>query len=710
MSKRQSPIDWTGGHTPAWAAINGAGISAVTATAGYLAHAPLWIGPAEGAAGAIAAAAVATRRRFSPGHRVYRAATWLVAGGWTSWAMETGPWSSWWPATALIAGATLAWGCSAAYEAWEEEAPARRAAAEAQAQREKTGDAWEERLERVCRVAGCHVIGVEEWETGKGYSIEVELPGGTTVDAIASQAMALRSDLRLPRGCTLEVDQGEDYGVIVIRVNTVDGIAQLIPFPEDLSRTSINNPFSLGEFRDGEKSLASLRFHCGLIIGQPEGGKTNLLNVINASLGRCDDVLIWHIDTTGAGITLPWLRSWAREGTASKPVVDWSASTVDEALLMLCVAEEIIAVRKRDYQDLMYAVNDDKVPVDHTRPEIIIIADEVAQLPQPVQDGINAVINTGRASGVRAVNSALRGTRDMVSASMKEMTRLRIAMRVSDESEYHQIFNDPRGLKKADAAVQGSGFFEYDNSAVQAFKAYRLEPKDIARISQVVAGYRPVMDEISLGIPSADVYRTRWERTLPQLYKPGTPLSPAAQEILDRAPAVPTPTIISTESAAPAPGKGDGLDALRAMLFPVSGGDPQPPAEPADAAPAPAPMADPAIGRAFGQVLDDATWHLAPETVDLPQPPALGVVPPTDITDPVQLRTLELIDASGPDGRGASALVRELTAEGTTRDRGTVQRWLTTWAASGLIVRQSRDGGQVAYIRPWHDQPQRHSA
>jgi S-DNA-T family DNA segregation ATPase FtsK/SpoIIIE len=709
----KNSIDWTGRHTPAWAAINGAGISALTASVGYLADAPLWVGLAEGAAGALAAAAVATRRRYAPGHRLYRAAAWLAAGGWTSWAMSTGPWASWMQPTALVAGTTLAWGCSVAYEAYEADLPERRRQEAEQAAREEAGDAWEDRLKRVCGVAGCQVVAVEEWETGMGYTLEVQLPpGGHTVDDIRQHTLALRADMRLKAGCSLEVEQGEDYGTVIVRVNTKDAIAELVPIPMDgLSvPRSINDSMALGVYRDGFDAEACLRFHCGLIIGQIEGGKTNLLNVINAMLMRCNDVLIWHIDTTGAGITLPWLRSWAREGTADRPAIDWAANTVEEAVLMCRVAVEIIEARKLGYQDLMYQVNDDKVPVSADLPEIFIISDEVAQLPEAVQQGISDVINTGRASGVRSVNSALRGTRDMVSAAMKEQTRLRIAMRVSDESEYHHVFSDARGIKKGDAPVQGSGFFEYDGAAPRAFKAYRIEPSDIPVIAAETARYRPVLDEVSRNIPSGQIYAERWERTLPSLYKPGTPLSPAAQKIADRVPAPVPQAPASPAQNAPQNGPHEGLSGLLKNLFPVSGA--QPPAEPAAPAPAPVPAdipapaepVDTATRQEFNRVLDDATWHLGDPVENLPAPPALGAATaPAEVTDPVQLRALEIIDQVGPAGIGVTALADRLSAEpGMSAHRTTVQRWMSTWAVGGQVVRQG-SGSQVVYIRPWHD-------
>ncbi|MFG2669122.1 hypothetical protein ACGFY6_33390 [Streptomyces sp. NPDC048387] len=707
-------MDWTAPHPPAWAATNAAGIAALTAAAGHLAHMPPVIGLAEGVAGAVASVAVATHRRWSTPNKVYRAAAWLLAGGWTSWALEVGPWSSWWPATALVAGTVLGWGANAAFQEYELGAPGRRAEAQAQALREEVRGEWEDRLYRICGLTGCQVVGVQTWdaEPGEmpcGYSLEVTLPPGQPLTAVQQRGDALRADLRLPIGCGLEIRHGKDYGTVIIKVELVNAVAATFPYKADRALTpgSINDALQFGRFKDGTKfATTALRYHCGLVIGQPEGGKTNFLNVINAELARCVDVLIWHIDVTGAGVTLPWLRAWARDGSAAAPVVDWSASTIEEALIMLRVAEEIIATRKRDYQDRMFEVNDDKIPVDENVPEIIIITDEAAQLPLSVQKGLDTVNNTGRAAGVRGVNCVLRGTREMASPAMKEMTRLRIAMRVSDEAEYMHIFSDARGIKKEDAAYQGSGFVEDGSEKPKPFKAYRIEPHDIMSISKTVAGYRPKLDDVSLNIDSAQFYRERWARTLPNLYSNLDVLSNAARTAMGNAP-VTAVTLPDAGESAPA---GVDMEALFPSLT-------KKPAQPA--APAPQAQEEPPVPadttRQFRAVLDDAMWSLDDSTTETAPPapatapaatlPTLAAVPQSamEITDRSQLYALQKIREAGPAGLGVSALAEAVKDHPEhSRDRTTLHRWMPRWAAYGHVVRVDRGAGQVAYVAAEH--------
>ncbi|ATL80247.1 hypothetical protein [Streptomyces malaysiensis] len=722
--KNQGALDWTGSHTPAWAAINAAGVSAVVAAAGHLADAPVWVGAAEGATGALASLAVSTARRYTRGNRVYRCAAWLAAGGWTSWAMQVGPWSSWWPALTLGAGAILGWGCNAAYDQWETDAPERQRLAELQAAREKKRGEWEERLERVCHVSGCEVLAVENWTRDAGYTVEIGLPsGGVTVEEIARFNDALRADMRLPRGCTLEIVRGKDHGTVLIRVNTRDVLADtheyMDYYREDPAPKTINGPLTVGLFRDASPAQGILRSHCQLVIGQPEGGKTNLLNVENAELARCTDCLIWHIDITGAGLSLPWLRAWAIDGTAAKPVVDWTASTVQEAIAMLKVANEIIAMRKTSYQAHMFERNDDKLEISPELPAIIIVVDEMAQLPMSVMSGLDDVNNTGRAVAVRSATCALRGTRDMVSASQKEMTRWRIGMRVSDASEYQNIFSDYRNVDPQDAQVQGSGFMEWNGASPRPFRSFRITPQDALTVSNETANWRPEMDEVSLRIDSARVYRERWARTLRQLIPEGIQLSPAAVAQLDITPA-PLPSTTGQTESEMLGESGDGID--MAALFPLEIPDnvndaPAPPAPAPSAAPEAAEAAgeqpsDPRADEEFGRVLDDAMWDPSltqnptavpadPAGADEPRPTLARVPnqgPYGSITDPAQRRALELLTEAATEGLGATALQEQLAAEGYPTTRQTAQDWLTKWLTRGWLAKLRRDGGRVAYV------------
>lgn len=714
-------VDWKGKHTPAWAAVNAAGVTAVVATGGYLAHMPPAYGLAEGAVGAIAVTAAGLRQRLTGGNLAYRASAWLLAGGWTSWAIHLNPWSSWAPIGALCAGTILAWGANSAFAEYEVNEGERRRVRLLQRRREQIADEWVDRLARVTGITGCQVVGVQDWPGETGYTIEVHLPvggKGTTWQDVQRGAEGLAADMRLPEGCGVEVVMGRNRGTVIIRVGLKDVMKETIPLPMDFTPTSINDLFPIGLHRDGSQTLVGMRFNCGLLTGQTDAGKTNELNVINSQLLRCVDVLVWHIDTTGAGISLPWLRSWALDGATDRPVIDWTANTPAEAVMMTDMAIEIIAARKTGYQDLMFQSNDDKVPVSHGVPEIIIVADEVAELPPKVQAGIDSIINTGRAAGVRVLNCALRATQDTISAAMKKQTRLRIGMRAMDPEEYSHLFAGYQMVDPADAPYAGSGFVAYEAITPRPFKGFRIEPEQIPLIAMQVADRRPSLDKLSSQVPSGKHYLTRWMRTLPQLY-PNAKLSEAANAAMFGAPASPgnadalsllkqpaaPGAVPATTAAAPATGGPADFshlpgfnDKFPTYVAPVTQAGAEDQGEPVDQA----------LNERFNEVLqvsDPSTWAAYFQrqegiVADDSPMPAL-VAPEAQLPLPARDRGLVLLDQAGPAGIGATKLAELLQEEGHPTTRQTAQGWLTRWAAEGLVVRREGDRFPV-YVHDHH--------
>ncbi len=146
----------------------------------------------------------------------------------------------------------------------------------------------------------------------------------------------------------------------------------------------------------------------------------------------------------------------------------------------------------------MRASNDDKLPVDRDVPEIVIVADEYAELPLKVQQNLESISNTGRAAGVRVLNCALRGTADIVSSNVKKQAQLRIGMRVSDADELAFLFGwNGRTPSPEDAPYEGCGFLMLGQDTPRPFKGYRLRPNQIEDIAIAVADSRPSLDAAS---------------------------------------------------------------------------------------------------------------------------------------------------------------------------------------------------------------------
>ncbi|MFD3416752.1 hypothetical protein [Streptomyces decoyicus] len=717
-------LDWQGRHTlntaTATAITSALAASSLTYVTGV---SPAW-DLAVAAGGAVGAAVDGARRGRLGGTLAYRAGLWLAAGGWSSWAAAGGPpWSL--PALAALAGAALAgrlsWNGVGRYESAEKLRRRKAAETAQEAERQERHDAWgaqwKDRLARIAKLEGCKIVAIQPWSANTGYTVEVNLPGGATWGQLKRFEDALGSDLRLDEGCGVEVAGGRRKGTAIIRVSTVNVMAQDVPFPLDLSPTSIDDEFAIGVHRDGTPALGSLAFICGLGIGDTGSGKTNTLNVINAQLLRTVDALVWHIDTTGAGLSLPWLTSWAIDGTHERPVIDWTAHTSDETRAMLTMALQIIEARKRRYQQLMRKANDTKLPARVDVPEIVIVVDETADLPGGIKQQIETVMNTGRAVRVRVKVSSLRATSDSIPVPIKKRAKWRWGMYVTDPEELAYLFSGFQQVDPADAPWPGCGFNAYGTTKPRPFKAFMLDPARMDQIAAAVSARRPVLDEISRSVPHGRYYPSRWARVLPALYE-GETLHPVTRPYTDvtvvpvpttGAPGTPARNNPATGATPGGPGNGIKPGSPEwARLFPgrtASGTQPNTPSPDAGGE---------RPGKPLRLVVDNTDQpntpapHTKPEPAAEPGKPTEGPAPavpqqPTaaEPTPPpaasAQDAAMRLLLDAGPDGTGPSRMEADLKALGYRTHRTTISGWLRVWAASAE-VRQMGTGTQAFYV------------
>ncbi|MGW1355580.1 hypothetical protein ACWCQE_41030 [Streptomyces sp. NPDC002409] len=594
MATSDAPaLDWSWSHSPATSAALVAGGAYTIAAAGSVANLPA--GPAllVAGAGALAQAGADLYQRRPAGHTVARCAAWLTAGGWTASALADHTaltWSStgWW-AAGTVAGMTLARGLAHAEETARTERHQRRL----QKWANKQAGEWHDRLHRLFRLEGHEVEGVRPWKGDVGYTVRVRMPSDTP-ELPADAVRKLAVDLRLPKGGGIQILDGEVYGQTLIRVTAVDVLAKdldLPDTPDETTVTSIYDGIPLGLKPDAEEARIAVVDECALVVGQTGSGKTNTVNVVNGGALRTDNTVVMHIDVTGAGISLPWLHSWAVDGTAAVPLIDWTADTVEEAHILCDTVIAGIGARKTGHQDKL--TEDDKLTVTHDLPEVLVVVDEIAELPPALLRKLDTIVNTGRAVRVRVVICGLRATQDVITAAMKKQSRVRVGMRVSDPEELSHLF--PTGgarINPKSAPYRGCGFYSSPDaedvvSDPTAFKAYRIKPKQIRTLSTIYADRRPRLEEVFLDTEPGEYYASRWGRILPRLYKAnklapttipytemdtlyppvnqltGIPITGAADPD-DNAPA---PRVVAATSPAPAqPEPRVGSDLLSTML------------------------------------------------------------------------------------------------------------------------------------------------
>jgi hypothetical protein len=694
--------DWTWACGP----VTGTALAALGAfTLAYLfrtVHLPAWWPLALAVLPATATAILGAHHRTARRVVVFRVGCWLVAGAWVAWATHATRWSA--PYLVALAAVALFAGLLAPAFATHH---ARDLVAEsAKAAKAKLPRAleWEARIQRVANIA-VDISCIDDWPNGAGFTITAGLPlGGATWRTLGGSVEGLAADARLPMGCEVTAMRGADRGQVVLQVSTVNALAKL-HYWDDLSRISIYDDLPIGVLRDSAQALINLRYHCAVLVGQVDAGKSNQLHAINTQLARCDDVVIWHIETSGGGLPRPYCAAW-HEGRAPVPTVDWAALTDAEANIMCDAAIAIIEGRKPAYHARMRDAGEDKLPVGSDVPQIVIVVDELAKLPRIIKEKLATISDTGRGAGVRLVSCALRAVDDYLPIPLKEQARVRIGMRVSAQKELAYLFGWEHPVDPDAAPYAGCGFlFQGDEvqSTLVPFRGHRAgEPQRVDRVSVSTAGYRPTLDQVSVDLANpvierGDAYSGRWRRMLPRMF-PGCSC-PLCTSLAGARPSASATAGGNSTVASPAP------------RVPVVRGDT--PAEIAEQAKRRARAAVAMARIRQGDPVDD-TFAALVGGLDLEAPDADGAQAdpaPTAATGAALAAKLDMVvrivDKAGADGLASQEIGDALAAAGVQVSRQHRQKWLKTLVEEvppRVTYRPVRAGEstQSRYVTPRH--------
>ncbi|WP_371781721.1 hypothetical protein [Streptosporangium subroseum] len=492
------------------ATTQGALALAALATAGDLAALnPVWGGAAT-AVGALGTVVVGAHHNHGPTTLLYRLGCWLGAGSWLTYTLAATPWSL--NTFAALGIGALGAGLLASLGRHTPRTARRPGTALVLRQSARTGMEWEDRILRVCRIR-VTVTEIRTWPTATGYDVHADLPGGgVTRKQLATFAEALATDARLPEGCGVEIVSGTDRGAVVLRVSTVNRLAQIIGYPADYSRRSVLQAIAFGEHANSELTDAEVREESALISGKRGSGKTTLLQDISIALGRCVDNLTWHLDLNGGGLTQPWIDVWL-DGKVVRCPIDWAAPNLHEGKLMLAAAIAIAKHRKASYRKLKRAHNTNLLPVSPELPQITIVIDEGAQAvkDRDLEALISELQNIGRNEAVNLIVSALRPTSDLVPVNMRKQTGVRIQMHGPDEEELGHMFGWKSGVSMDQLAGKGTGFISIDGSTPRPFRAYNVLPAQIEQAALAIAFSRPDLDAASADA-AGHAYATRSQR------------------------------------------------------------------------------------------------------------------------------------------------------------------------------------------------------
>lgn len=539
---RTPPLDWAATHGPVSGALSATTGAAAVALLGTATGMPEQIPLLVGAAGAVGhGIGHSVFRRLTARTGVARCASWLLAGGWTTWATAEGPLS--WRCLGVLAGAGVGMGALASNAAAHEEAAeqerltaqAQAALAEMDGRRRAVAREWTDRIKRL---TGLDVVinAVEFWNNGAGYSIGGDLPGGALWTQLRDKSKQMAADARLPHGCLVEAEAGPLQGSFAIDISTVNIMADLVPYPDDFSPLSILTGIPWGLRPNSSEINVFLREACALILGPPGSGKSTFVDGIIAGFTRCTDVLTFVIDLKGGAVGIPWARPYLeargllpatsgqdRVPEDTKPGVDWIASTPAEALLMLSVALAINTARQQGYQELLNAKDTTLLPVSAKLPQIQLVVDEGAELlsapnSEPHMKEVKKLIlrfmRLTRAMGQRAVLTALDGNLSAIgNTEVRKYSPVGAALTSGENatSNVSKLFSnakvDTSQLSEKGAGVIGqSGEHGFKPTA---FKTWYTSPSFVRACVIATSDRRPTLDPISLKA-AGRIYAERW--------------------------------------------------------------------------------------------------------------------------------------------------------------------------------------------------------
>lgn len=555
-------IDWAGRHGTAWGTVNAVLSTTTAAWAVHLAESWWPIPVLYAVLGGIAVTIVGVlfvllRASLSSKRRptatvLYQVACYVGAGGWLTYMVAEADWTWRWvlPRIGALMAAAVVAGLLASLASPEPDdqandataataaAAAAAAAADAdpqQASRTDIATAWKERLNRLTGQEGWDVPNVEKWERGNGYTVEAIAPaGGATWKLAERYRDQLEGDLDLPTAGGVNVTMGVTKRAALIEVTTKDVLAEDTKYPENRPVHSIRDDLEVGLQDDGRVIGPNLLQNCMLLAGEAGSGKTNAGHCLVAEIVTTNDALLWEWELTGGGLWSAWMDPWLR-GEVRTPPIDWCAGDGRELLWMTRAALRIGYSRKPGYRSLMLEVDDDKVPVSPTLPEVILLGDEIAKVTgslsehEDAKENLRLIAFELRAAAIREILLALRGTDDVISSSIQSQCQVTGVMKIASKAEANWVFGSHHGFGPEDTPYPGSGGLALGSGlAPVRMKWHRMLPSQIRRVVLLAEARRPKLDELSRlaangrhpdGTPmpgllpgELDCYDTRWTR------------------------------------------------------------------------------------------------------------------------------------------------------------------------------------------------------
>jgi hypothetical protein len=348
--------------------------------------------------------------------------------------------------------------------------------------------------------------------------------GVVTFERIKALAPQVAVDRKLPPGAVY-FEEGETADLFTMHLRTLIGKRPVEFLPDYREPATINKPLGVGKHDNGQEFKALFREVAVMIVGVRDSGKSNLMSVLIAQIARCPDALIFVIDLKGGRMARPWLVPWLL-GKSPRPVIDWLATTREEAVIML---DALIAAGQARAED---GEGGEKITPSRANPAVFLFVDETAIMTghgirennisnSKIATKLAVIAETFRSEAIDPVVAALRSNVDIMgSTALKAQSTLRFGLRVNEPQDGQSVFPNDEAAAKALSKIteQGAGMARVGSRITPPIQFYRITLERCIRIAQLTGAWRPAPDQVLLDA-FGEAYEGRWDRMEERLGK-----------------------------------------------------------------------------------------------------------------------------------------------------------------------------------------------
>lgn len=377
------------------------------------------------------------------------------------------------------------------------------------------------------RFVGSRISGFRK--TGYGWKFRLTMPAGrhSAREVMSSKEFIEQTFDEPPDSVTIDPVKGKSNIYDVTCVNN-DPHVESIEWDEHGVDSICDSAF-IGKYGDhkDEKTAWWDRgvggFH-RLFGGLTRSGKSGLFHLLLGVYAEAQDVVFWLADLKDGTALLPW-----------SPLADWTVTTVEDALIVVQAAREVVGARSR------WLARQGKEVWEPTRahPVLVLFIDEIAELlgidqGKPGREAAKALVSIARKGagvGVLLCMATQYPTLEALSSSqLRSQIAWRACFRVNKQSDAQYII--PNGSDKVDASkipAERRGTCFIDANGVMRMSPLRvlyLAHGHIVNIVNRWFGSRPSMDAESLKwhnkeLTEAYENRTKWSPDMLEAMKRG---------------------------------------------------------------------------------------------------------------------------------------------------------------------------------------------